>query len=154
MVSLEQLMDEEGTNKALEVYIYYLHLPLASQTQFVEAGVKEAENVSNTDRLEELRSAYAIIRLARVHCVQQDLMCLKYTERIEALFFSVLDHNENQEDIKRLYPDYDERLQEIAATMRKDHFKQERAIGEATAGCYGQAQHEQEGKRSTEQDWC
>jgi len=39
-------------------------LPLPSQTQFTESGVKEAKNVSATDRSEELRSGMAIIRSA------------------------------------------------------------------------------------------
>ena len=37
-------------------------LPLASCTQFVEAGVKEASTVSKTGRAEETRSACAILR--------------------------------------------------------------------------------------------
>ena len=37
-------------------------LPLACQTQFVEAVVKEAKHVSQTDRSEQQRSCYAIIR--------------------------------------------------------------------------------------------
>ena len=40
------------------------HLLLASQTQFFESGVKEAKNVSSTDRSEELRTALTIIRSA------------------------------------------------------------------------------------------
>eukprot|EP00957_Ditylum_brightwellii_P057514 4360742-Ditylum_brightwellii.AAC.1 len=34
----------------------------ASNTQFVERGVKEAWNISSTNRSEELRSVYAICR--------------------------------------------------------------------------------------------
>jgi hypothetical protein len=48
-------------------WMYSTYLPLASQTQFVEAGVKEAKIVSQLDRSEQLRSVYAINRSARVH---------------------------------------------------------------------------------------
>ena len=44
------------------------YLPLASQTQFVERGVKEAQTVSKTGRKEEQRSSYAIVRSHNVHC--------------------------------------------------------------------------------------
>ena len=42
--------------------LWSTYLPLASQTQFVERGVKEAKVVAATGRLEEQRSAHAIVR--------------------------------------------------------------------------------------------
>jgi len=56
--------DYEGPNGAVRLHMHETHLPLASQTQFVESGVKEAKCVSSTDRSEELRTALAIIRSA------------------------------------------------------------------------------------------
>ena len=47
---------------SLAEYLLTRYLPLASQTQFVEASVKEAKNVSQTGREEQLRSAIAIER--------------------------------------------------------------------------------------------
>jgi len=40
------------------------YLPLAPQTQFVESLVKDAAHVSQTDRSEQHRSCYAIVRSA------------------------------------------------------------------------------------------
>jgi hypothetical protein len=118
-------MDELGADKALKEYMYYRYLPLPSHTQFVEAGVKEAKNVSLTDRSEQLRSAYTVIRSARVHNID-DLWGLSSTQRIEALFLNALEHDEDQEELRLFYPDYKDRVQDIARTMRQDHFKQER----------------------------
>jgi hypothetical protein len=102
-----------------------MYLPLASHTQFVEAGVKEAKNVSITDRSEMLRSAYAVSRSARVHAIE-DLRCLKSTERIEALLTSALKHHEDHETLKANSPDYLETIESIAKGMREEHFKQAR----------------------------
>jgi hypothetical protein len=120
--------------RGFKEYLYYNYLPLASQTQFVEAGVKEAKNVSPTDRSEMLRSAYAVSRSARVHCID-DLRCLKSTERIEALINSALLHDdEQQQQLKSANPDYYyERITAIAKSMREDHFKQERLLKMKTA---------------------
>jgi hypothetical protein len=112
--------------RGVKEFLYYMYLPLASQTQFVEAGVKEAKNVSITDRSEMLRSAYAVSRSARVHIIE-DLRCLKSTERIEALINSALQHHTDHETLKANSPvDYLERIESIAKGMREEHFKQER----------------------------
>lgn len=46
--------------------------PLASQTQFVERGVKLANIVAATDHREESRAAWAIVRSANVHLAGVD----------------------------------------------------------------------------------
>ena len=56
--------DYDGTNGGIRFQMHSTYLPLPSQTQFVESGVKEAKNVSSTDRSEELRTALAIVRSA------------------------------------------------------------------------------------------
>ena len=48
--------------------LWRTYLALASHTQFVERGVKEAKLVASTNREEQQRSAYAIIRSCNVHC--------------------------------------------------------------------------------------
>jgi hypothetical protein len=118
--------------RGVKEFLYYMYLPLASHTQFVEAGVKEAKNVSITDRSEMLRSAYAVSRSARVHAIE-DLRCLKSTERIEALLKSTLKHHEDHETLKATDPDYLERIESIAKGMREEHFKQERVEKTTTA---------------------
>ena len=55
-------------SNAIVKELWKTYLALASQTQFVERGVKEAKIVSSTNREEEQRSAYAIIRSCNVHC--------------------------------------------------------------------------------------
>jgi hypothetical protein len=45
-----------------------VYLPLASNTEFVEGGVKASVIVAATGRHEETRSAYVINRSVRVHC--------------------------------------------------------------------------------------
>ena len=45
-------------------------MPLASQTQFVERGVKEAKIVAATGGGEAQCSCYAIIRSFNVHCTE------------------------------------------------------------------------------------
>jgi hypothetical protein len=65
-----------------QAWMYSTYLPLASHTQFVEAGVKEAKIVSQSDRSEQLRSSYAINRSARVHsAADKPLRELRPTER-------------------------------------------------------------------------
>jgi len=56
--------DCDGPHGRIRFEMHSTYLPLPSQTQFVESGVKEAKNVSSTDRSEELRSSLAIIRSA------------------------------------------------------------------------------------------
>jgi hypothetical protein len=118
--------------RGVKEFLYYMYLPLASHTQFVEAGVKEAKNVSITDRSEMLRSAYAVSRSARVHAIE-DLRCLKSTERIEALLKSALKHHGDHETLKTNDANYLERIESIAKGMREEHFKQERVEKAATA---------------------
>jgi hypothetical protein len=118
-------MNKEDHNRPFKEYLYYLYLPLASQTQFVEAGVKEAKNVSPTDRSEQLRSAYAVARSARVHTVDC-LGLLKSTKRIEGLLESAIQHYEIHETFKEENEDYADRIADIANVMRKEHFKQAR----------------------------
>jgi hypothetical protein len=57
----EQILTQNDTVAAkLRHHFCNCYLPLASNSQFVEAGVKEAKIVSTTGRNEELRSVYAI----------------------------------------------------------------------------------------------
>ena len=115
---------DNPVGKAIKDNLYAMYLPLASQTQFVEAGVKEAKNVSISDRSEPLRSAYAIARSARVHSVGV-LRSLKSTKRAEALLMSAIQHN-NDHEVLQTNPDYKARVAEISRAMKEEHFKHER----------------------------
>ena len=58
------VLDEDSDNLVWEMHRSFL--PLASQTQFVERGVKDAQNVAVTGRQEEQRSSYCIVRSSHV----------------------------------------------------------------------------------------
>ena len=54
--------EQEGHLGAWRWHMHSTYLPLASHTQFVETAVKEAKNVSATDRSEQIRTCLAVIR--------------------------------------------------------------------------------------------
>jgi phosphotransferase system HPr-like phosphotransfer protein len=105
-------------------FFYTTYLPLPCHTHFVERGVKEAANVSKTDRSEPLRSAYVINRDARVHSLG-NLSDLSSTERITKLIRSAIQHNDKYE-VSVQEPGYKEAVEEISKLLREDHFKHER----------------------------
>ncbi len=55
-----RVLDDDSHRLVWEMHSSFL--PLASQTQFVERGVKDAQNVAVTGRQEEQRSNYCIVR--------------------------------------------------------------------------------------------
>jgi hypothetical protein len=52
--------------REMKLFLLATFLPLPSNTQFVESGVKEAKIVSATNRSEQMSSIYAIIRSVHV----------------------------------------------------------------------------------------
>jgi hypothetical protein len=128
------MMLHEGTNirdmtspSIYHNWMYSTYLPLASHTQFVEAGVKEAKIVSTTDRSEPLRSAYAINRSARVHSASdKPLRELTANERVTALIQSAKDHIQVHDSLQKNVPDYKDRLADIQKAIQQDHYKHER----------------------------
>jgi hypothetical protein len=113
-------------------WMYSTYLPLASQTQFVEAGVKEAKIVSQSDRSEQLRSVYAINRSARVHPAPGETALREQgaPERVCNLLKTAKKHVEVHNDIRdRDVVDYSSKLADIARVIRQDHFKKERIEG-------------------------
>jgi hypothetical protein len=124
-LDLRDMDNADSDFKQIKEFMYSKYLPLASQTQFVEAGVKEARNVSPTDRSEMLRSAYAVSRSARVHSIG-DLRYIKSTQRIEELLHSAIIHSDEHEAFKANDPTYKQTITSIAKDMREEHFKEER----------------------------
>ena len=57
-----EYQEQDGLHGHWRWYMHSAHLPLPHQTQFVESAVKEAKNVSATDRSEQMRSCLAIVR--------------------------------------------------------------------------------------------
>jgi len=109
----------------LRSYMHSKFLPLASHTQFVEAGVKEAKLVSQSDRSEQLRSAYAICRSARVNSVGV-LRNMTATQRIEALMRSAQDHFKTHKELRKEDNSYSTTVESIIKSMRKEPFKKDR----------------------------
>jgi len=116
----------------IRLHMHAMYLPLASQTQFVERGVKEAKYVSATDRSEEQRSCMAIIRshtpLTRS---KLDAETSHNSSRIQSLIESATErasqHNlweANQED-----REYDARIAQLRYSLKVGHFKMERIEG-------------------------
>ena len=105
-------------------FLYTTYLPLASHTQFVEAGVKEAKLVSCTDRSEALRSAYAVNRSARVH--NEKLRDLTISQRVEWLLKTTKEHVDGHEVLRQQQPNYNERVEDIAKLMRSQHYRDQR----------------------------
>ena len=103
------------------------HLAMASQTQFVERGVKEAQTVAKTGRREEQRSAHAIIRSFDVHCedVSKDTSVV---DRIGALISNVDGSVERKAKmISRLgEAAYKQSFEEARKHLHKEHFRHER----------------------------
>jgi hypothetical protein len=118
------LRDKEDYDP-IKSFMLSSYLPLASHTQFVEAGVKEAKIVSQSDRSEQLRSAYAISRSARIHSIGV-VRDLSSTERIHRLIKSSRQHVDTRQELQDENEDYIENIAAIVTTMRKEHFRQER----------------------------
>jgi hypothetical protein len=104
-------------------FMYEAYLPLASHTQFVEAGVKEAKIISCTDRSEQLRSAYAVNRSANIH--NDRLSSLTVPERIQWILRAAEEHVTRQEVLAE-EEGYVASVSAIAKLMRQEHFKQDR----------------------------
>lgn len=105
-------------------YLWSNYLPLASQTQFVESGVKDASNVSKTGRSEELRSAYAIVRSYLIHNSALSNM----SAPAKALYFiqAASAFNDRQEEEMATTDNYNELFNEILEKLKNEHYKNQR----------------------------
>jgi len=114
---------------AIRLHMHETHLPLASQTQFVERGVKEAKYVSATDRSEEHRSSIAIVRShTPLGKSKQDEDTSIVSSKVQALIESARSRASqhtlwqvNQEDME-----HDQRINQIQHSLKQGHFKKER----------------------------
>jgi len=127
-VDLRSFDYQDVEHGATRWHMHSTYLPLASQTQFVERGVKEAKYVSATDRSEEHRSCMAIIRshtpLGRVKLDDSSYNASKILSLIESSKSRSSQHNlwqVNQEDHQ-----YDARYNQIRHSLAGGHFKVER----------------------------
>mgnify|MGYP007080227777 CR=1 FL=1 len=122
---LDSVDDEDEAVTALRSFMFATYLPIPSHAQFVEFGVKEAKHVSQTNRSEEMRSCYGIVRSAHVTDAgnsrsgtsTQDMI----VNRIKAARSSADEHVEMQQD-----DDYQNRIDVVLSLLRRAHFKQVR----------------------------
>ena len=110
-----------------QLFLWENYLPLASNTRFVEAGVKEAQVASSTHRGEELRSAYAIIRSSRILSVGT-LSEMKINNKIQA-FIRLAHQFEEIQEAMAAEEGFEEELSKMIEKHHKKHFKHERISG-------------------------
>jgi hypothetical protein len=119
----EQILTQNDFEAAkLRDHFCNCYLPLASNSQFVEAGVKEAKIVSTTGRNEELRSVYAICR----SFLFGKLIQTKNTPaRVFQILTVVIDQNAIHEN-ESTKPERTERRKIVTSALLENHFKKER----------------------------
>ena len=107
---------------ALRDHFCSFYVPLASNSQFVEAGVKEAKIVSTTGRNEELRSVYAICRSFLFDKLEPTT---NTPDRVVQILSVVIDQNEvHEKEITE--PIRIESREQVKAALNEDHFRKER----------------------------
>jgi len=119
----KELSSVDPTELPIRKYMFATYLPLPCQTQFVEFGVKEAQHVSQTNRSEEVRSAYGIIRSAHVTDAGNSKTGTTNKKmiinRINAARASADEHIQWKQDD----PGYTEKHSNVLRLLRKGHFK-------------------------------
>ena len=121
---------QDASHGAIRLHMHSTYLPLASQTQFVESHVKEANLVSQTDRSEELRTFMAIIRSASPLAKHKTDEQLSYNvNEIQALIKSAEDRSEPHVTWKRnqINDECDARFNTVMCSLSpQGHFKDSR----------------------------
>lgn len=115
--------DEE---KRIWLHMFKKYLPLPSHTQFVEFGVKEALNVSTTNRSEEVRSACSIVRSAHVTDAGNSKTGSSNVEMIVNRINAAINTTNKHSEWRRTEDNYDEQMKNIIRLLKHGHFKSER----------------------------
>jgi len=120
--------DYVGNVGELRWHMHSTYLPLPHQTQFVESAVKEAKNVSATDRSEQMRTCLAIIRSPTPLTTKKIQDANK--NKVLSIIQSAKDRTEpHQQWIDSQAEDnkYDQRFNTLVHALSKQgHFKNER----------------------------
>jgi hypothetical protein len=116
-----QEANDSGVTK-LRDHFSKCYLPLASNSQFVEPGVKEARTVSTTGRNEELQSVYAICH----SCLFGKLKPLTNTPaRVHQILTVIIHQNlEHQNEVTKL--ERIERRKEVTTVSEKIGWRRNR----------------------------
>ena len=117
------LEDVAADELLIRKHMFQTYLPLPCQTQFVEFGVKEAQHVSQTNRSEEVRSAYGIVRSAHVtdagNSKTGTTNLMMIVNRINTAKASVDEHA----SWKRQDPGYCGSHDNVLRLLKRGHFK-------------------------------
>jgi hypothetical protein len=114
--------DAPKNDAALRDHFCSVCVPLASNSQFVEAGVKEAKIVSTTGRNEELRSVCAI---SRSFLFEKLKPAKNAPDRVVQILGVVIHQNETHEK-EITQPARTERRKEVTCALAEDHLRKER----------------------------
>jgi hypothetical protein len=118
----EEPTETNPTVTKLRDHFCSYYLPLASNSQFVEAGVKEAKIVSTTGRNEELRSVYAICRSFLFGKLKQST---NNPARVNQILTVVIEQNSiHQNEINKLARE--ERRKVLTSALMENHFRKGR----------------------------
>jgi hypothetical protein len=98
-------------------------VPLASNSQFVEAGVKEAKIVATTGRNAELLSVHAISR----SFLFEKLKPTKNAPDGVVQIVGVVTHQNEMQETEIAEPARTERRKEVTCALAEDHFRKERS---------------------------
>jgi hypothetical protein len=116
-----QANNDSGVAK-LRDYFCNCYLPLASNSQFVEAGVKEARIVSTTGRNEELRSVYAICWSCLFGKLKPSTNTpAKVHQVLTVIIHQNLEHQNEVAKLERI-----ERRKGVTSALLENHFRKDR----------------------------
>ena len=125
-------IDLRGTNaenqEDIQLYFWRRYLPLASHTQSVEAGVKEANLVSTTNRSDWLRSSFAIIRSHMILSVAEQAGGIRRMlpkDRVRHHWKAAEDHAMEHVDLSSTAT-YKQDLGNIKKLLRVEHYVHKR----------------------------
>ena len=128
-IDLRSFDYEDQDNGELRCYMHTTYLALPSQTQFVERGVKDAKEVSSTDRSEQLQTCMAIVRLpSPLGKIKEDPGLSYNANKVVALVKSAEQRARPHTVWKREQVDkqYDQQFNAVMYSLSQGHFKQER----------------------------
>jgi len=115
--------DYSSHHGALLNFMHLVYLPLPCQTQHVEAGVKDAANVSTTDRSEQQRSCCSIVRASTPLGLHGDLAM---GNKIQAMIKSVIDRANPHIVWRRNVANCGDRLNSVLSCLQAGHFRHAR----------------------------
>ena len=120
----KDLLQDPHDVSTVKLFLFHSYLPLAHQTQFVEAGVKLAKLASSTGRSEESRSSYATVKSSTDTVVSA---ADNRTDKSARWIAQAGTHVQLVKQLKETDPmAYSQGYNRTKRSLKLDHFKQER----------------------------